>query len=450
MDFSIGDPALAEWFGLGGQTVAGVAVNEQSSVGLTAVYRAVAIISGTIAGLPLKSYRTVGDERERVNSILDSPDGPDGMTPFEWTELVMVHLLLWGNAYLLHEYGGAGQLLALHPVHPSAVSVKTPQNEEERERWGEFRKWFTISLADGTQREFTPLDLTHIPGLGTDGVRGLAPIEAHRQAIGTGLAGEKAAARLFGSGLLLGGLVSGDEDMTEEDAKAALDGLKARSSGSDHAGDIAFVNARLKFTPWTMPANDAQFIESRVHQVEEVSRIFGVPPHLLGQTEKQTSWGTGVAEQNRGLARYTLMSWTTRIEQRLSRLLAAPRFGEFDYSGMLQPAPEQEIPLLLSQVAAGLLTMDEARKVRNLPPLPEAAAETGAETSLIDKVNAATSLIRAGFDPTAALVACGLPTVEHLGLVPVTLQKEEQLDAEAAAAEAAVEEPADDVVGVPV
>lgn len=373
-EFSIGDPALVEWFGLGGSNAAGMPVTEASCVGLTAVYRAVALVSGTVAGLPLKSYRTVDDTRQRVTSVLDNPDGADGMTPFEWVELVMVHLLLWGNAYLLHEYGGAGQLLALHPIHPSAVTVKRPATEEEQARFGEFRKFFTVDLADGTQRVFTPQDLTHIPAMGTDGLRGLSPIEAHRQAIGTGLAGERAAARLFGSGLLLAGLVSGDEDMTQEDAQAALDGIKAKVSGSDHAGDIAFINAKLKFTPWSMPANDAQFIESRVHQVEEVARIFGVPPHLLMQTEKSTSWGTGIAEQNRGLARYTLMSWTSRIEQRLSRLLPTPRFGEFDYSGLLQGAPEVEIPLLLAQLQAGAITLDEYRRIRNMAPLAAGTA----------------------------------------------------------------------------
>jgi HK97 family phage portal protein len=143
-------------------------------------------------------------------------------------------------------------------------------------------------------------------------------------------------------------------------------------AGSD-PGDILFLNAQLKFTPWTIPPVDAQFIESRVHQIEEVARIFGIPPHLLGQTEKQTSWGTGVAEQNRGLARYTLMGWTSRIEQRLSTLLSRPTICEFDYAGLLQPAPEVEIPLLIQQVEAKLLTLDEARRIRNLPPLPAGA-----------------------------------------------------------------------------
>jgi HK97 family phage portal protein len=378
--FSIGDPSLAEFFGMGGQALAGVSVNEASTIGLTAVYRAIAIIAGTIAGLPLRSYRTDGDgQRQRVDTFLDNPAGPGGpYTQFEWLELVMVHLLLHGNAYLAHVYNGGGAVTGLLPLLPSAVTVKAITTTEELTRYGgpdgAYRKWFEVKLADGSTRDLTCAELTHIPALGTDGIRGLSPIEAHRQALGTGIAGDRAAARLFGSGLLLGGLVSGDEGLQKEDAEEAVAALKEKAAGADHAGEILFMNAQLKFTPWTIPPVDAQFIESRVHQIEEVARIFGIPPHLLGQTEKQTSWGTGVAEQNRGLARYTLMPWTSRVEQRLSNLLTRPTMCEFDYVGLLQPAPEVEIPLLIQQVEAGLLTLEEARRIRNLPPLPAGAA----------------------------------------------------------------------------
>ena len=325
--FSIGDPALGEFFGLGGHVLAGVQVTEDTTIGLTAVFRAVSIISGTIAGLPLRSYRNLPDgTRTRVNTFLDNPAGPgSAYTQFEWLELVMVHLLLHGNAFLQHIYNGAGAVVGLLPILPAAVTVRPIQTAQDLANYGgpdgAYRKWFEVHLADGSIRHLTCDDLTHIPALGTDGIRGLSPIEAHRQALGTGIAGDRAAARLFGSGLLLGGLVSGDDGLSRDDAEEAVAALKQRMTGSDHAGDIAFINAQLKFTPWTIPPIEAQFIESRVHQIEEVARIFGIPPHLLGQTEKQTSWGTGVAEQNRGLARFTLAPWTTRLEQRLSTLL---------------------------------------------------------------------------------------------------------------------------------
>jgi HK97 family phage portal protein len=355
---------------------AGVSVSQQGSLSLPSVFRAVNLIAGTIAGLPLRTFRDLPDgTRERVDdSFLRRPGGPDGLTQFEWTELVLVHLLLWGNAYLSHLFGGAGQLVGLIPLHPSAVEVKPVKTAEEERRFGPFRKYFTITMNDGSQRDYTPLEITHITALTTDGLVGLSPIRVCRQAIGTGLAGEEAAARTFGSGMMPAGLVTTEEDIDVEEARIIAQGLDAKLAGPRNAGKWAFVNRALKFTPWVMPASDLQFIESRVHQVEEISRIFGVPPHLLGQTEKQTSWGTGVTEQNRGLHRYTLMAWSSRIEQRLTRLLPNKQSCEYDYAGLLQGSAQEELDMLIRQVDAGILTVDEARRVRNLAPLP--AAET--------------------------------------------------------------------------
>jgi len=367
---------------MAGSSIAGVPVNETTAVGLTAVYRAVSIISGTIAGLPLRSFRTLPDgTRQQVDTFLDQPSGPGGpYTQFEWLELLMVHLLLHGNAFLAHQYNGAGAIVGLLPLLPSAVTVRPIQTAEELAAYGgpngSYRKWFEIQLADGSRRDLTCADLTHIPALGVDGVRGLSPIEAHRQALGTGIAGDRAAARLFGSGLLLGGLVSGDDGLSREDAEEAVAALKAKMTGADHAGDIAFINAQLKFTPWTIPPADAQFIESRTHQINEVARIFGVPKVLLAEDGAST-WGTGIAELNRWFARTALMPWTSRLEQRLSQLLTRPTSCEFDYKGLLQPAPEVEIPLLIAQKEAGLLSGDEIRRMMNLPPLPAAPSPSG-------------------------------------------------------------------------
>lgn len=371
--YTLADNALAEYLGMGGTVDAGVSVNESSALGLTAVWRSVQLISGTVAGLPLKTYRRGDDEsRERIPSAFDNPGG-DLFTPFEFVELVCAHLLLHGNAFLLHLKNEAGTRAGLFPIHPSLVSVEWAPDG--------FTRVYTVSYAAGEKRTYTDDDLTHVMGMSTDGLRGLSPISVARNAIGTGLAGDKAAARMFGNGMLLGGLVSSDEKLDKEQAEAIKSNLTAKMSGAHNAGDIAVVNASLKFSPWTMPAKDAQFIESRVHQIEEVARIFGVPPHLLGQTEKQTSWGAGVAEQNLGLARYTLAPWTTRIEQRLSRLLPAKQFVEFDYKGLLQPDPAAEIALLISQIQAGLMTANEARRVLNMPPLPAPAAEPGEEAA---------------------------------------------------------------------
>ena len=359
---SVSDPVLAEWFGVGPANYSGVNVGEFSALGLSAVYRAGSIISGTIAGLPLRTLREVDGTRTRVSSFLDNPGGPDGPTPFEWRETVLWHLLLHGNAYLLHVYNGAGSLAALVPIHPLCV---TPEWAPKRPGG----KLFRATLDDGMVRDFDASTMTQIMSASLDGLRGLSVISIARNGLGTAIAGDRAAAKMFSSGALHAGMVSAEEDVSEEDANVIKESLNAKMTGWENAGEIVVVNRKLKFTPWTMSLEDAQFMQSRAFQVEEIARWFGVPPHLLMQTDKQTSWGTGVAEQNRGLARFTLAPWTSRIEARLSRLLPAPRFAEFDYAGLLQPAPEQEIPLLIQQVEAGVMTVNEYRRIRGMDPI---------------------------------------------------------------------------------
>jgi HK97 family phage portal protein len=361
------DPAFADWINLGASNYSGITVTEQSALAATAVYRCVALISGVIASLPLKTYRTTAeDTRERVRSFLDTPAGPESLTAYEWKETVLLHQLLHGNAFLLHRYNGGGAIIGTTPLHPSSVGVEGADVPGG--------KLFRVTLGDGTTREFTAVDLTHVPALSTDGIRGYAPLQVMRNAIGTNLAGDRAAANTFGKGPLIAGLVTPEDDVSEEEARAIKEGLRTKLTGSENAGDIAVINRRLKFSPWAMTNQDAQFLESRAFQVEEIARAFGVPPHLLGQTEKQTSWGTGLTEQNRGLARYTLMPWTSRLEERLSVLLPTSRFAAFDYKGLLEGSPAEEVDLLLKQVAGGLLTVDEARRVLDRPPLEEEEA----------------------------------------------------------------------------
>ena len=363
---SISDPVLAGYFGMS-PTYAGVQVGEGSVLGISAFWRAVSLISGTIAGLPLKTYRdTAEGDRQRLKSWLDDPGGAEGPTSYEWKETVVLHLLLHGNAYLAHQFNQGGMIIGALPVHPLAVS---PEWEKDASGRMTGRKLFRATLADGTLRTFTQATMTQIMGQSLDGLRGLSLLGVARNSLGTTIAGDRAAARMFGNGAMISGLVTPEEDVDEEEAKTIKANLDRKLSGWENAGDIAFVNRKLKFTPWTMSAQDAQFLQSRQFQIEEVARWTGVPPHLLMQTEKQTSWGTGVESQNRGLSRFTLATWTGRTEQRLTRLLTGPGFAEFDFAGLERPTPEQEIDLLVKQVQAGLLTPNEARKIRNLPPI---------------------------------------------------------------------------------
>jgi HK97 family phage portal protein len=361
---SLGDPALVELFGLGTPNFTGVDVGESSAMGLSAFYRAVSLISGTLGTLPLRTMRdTGGGMRQRVGSFLDNPGGLDGPTPFEWMETAVAYAVIHGDCFARHIYGGAGQILALELVHPLCVNV-----DRAPDRPG--GKLFKTYTEDGRPVEYDARTMTHVPALSLDGLRGMGLITIARNSLGTGIAGDRAAAKMFANGALISGMVTPDgEDVEPDEVKTIKSEIEAKVSGWENAGGIPVVNRKLKFTPWTMTAKDAQFLESRAFSVQEVARWTGVPATLLMDPGAVSTWGTGVEVQYRGLGRFTLNNWAKRFEQRLSRLLPNPRFVEFDFAGLERPNPETEIDLLIKQVQAGLLTLDEARAIRNLPPL---------------------------------------------------------------------------------
>jgi HK97 family phage portal protein len=365
---SIGDPAVVELVsGYGG--LSAPAVGESRAMTLSAVFRAVSLIAGSLGSLPLRTLEQAADGTSvRSASVLDNP-GLGQWTPFEWKELIGVYLLLHGAAPLLKVRGGGGQLIGYRPLHPQLVEVSEDPTAEGGRR-------FKLTLGDGTTREMDANEITYIPGLSLDGVTGISVITAARLGFGTALAGDKASYRTFTNGGMVAGMVTPDGvDFDKDDAQTIKDLINRKVLGPENAGDIPVINKALKFTQWTLSAADQQFLESRSFSIDEIGRWFGVPPHLLGLTEKSTSWGQGIAEQNRGLARYTLTNWTDRIASRLSIDIPAGKVAEFDYAGFIAPSPEDEIGLLIDQVNAGLLTLNEARRVRNLPPLPDPAAD---------------------------------------------------------------------------
>lgn len=366
---SIADPTTA--FLLGYATPGSPPVGEYKAMTLSAVYRAASIVAGSIGGLPMRTMTYSSKGQTTVSSsFIDTPGEATvasgvRMTPFEWKELCVLHLLLHGNVYLQHIRNGAGAIVALNPIHPLQVSV-----EWDESRYG--GKVFKVTQDNGHVLELDAHDITHIPGMSFDGLQGMSVISLARLSLGTALSGDKAANRQFTNGAMISGLVTpdGDQKLTPDDAKIIKDHINRTMTGAENAGDIPVINRQLRFTPWTLSAQDAQFLESRTFQIDEIGRWFGVPPHLLGLTEKSTSWGQGIAEQNRGLSRYTLSNITNRVQERLTTLLPPGRWVEFDYTMFVKPSPEDEINLLIDQVNSGLLTLNEARAIRNLPPLP--------------------------------------------------------------------------------
>ena len=351
---------------LGGPKVAaGVAVTEQGSLGMPAVWRAVKLIAGTSAALPLHAYRYDDDVRVKVSSgaqaarILMSPH-PD-LTPFELWEQVYAHIALWGNAYLRILRNRLGQIQELWPIHPARVRAGRESEAGKK-----------IYEIDGDQETAWFDDqILHIPGFGYDGVCGVSPIRAARQGIGLALAAEEYGARLFGNGSLASGILQTEQRLDAGQADALKARWKAKVGGLDKAHEVAVLDSGIKFQQLSIPPEDAQFIESRKFQIDEVARMFGVPPHMLMQTEKSTSWGTGMEQQVLGWVKFDLhASWLVRVEQRVTKLLTPQAvYARYSLEGLLRGDSQARAAFYTQLWNLGVFSTNDIRRLEDMPPV---------------------------------------------------------------------------------
>jgi HK97 family phage portal protein len=335
------------------------------------VYRCMALLSTVIAGCPIKVYR--GAEKEEVPNPLLAIYNPDmTYTQFELWELVVAHLCGHGNAFVFKKRDGFGRIIDLKPIYPGVVEVKLDRDSQH--------KMFLVKRLrpDGTidpsklPLVYTDYEVMHIAGFGTDGLVGLSPVQLASQTIGTALAADKLAAKFYSSGSQLGGIIKVKAPLRNQ---AQAEGIKARwmqkNAGVAHAGDVAILDAETDFQSVTIPPDQLQFLESRRWQTNEIARLYGVPPHLVGDVEKSTSWGTGIEVQNVGLVTYTASSYTKRIEQRVTREVVATRgqCAEFDLNDLMRGSTLERYQALAVAVGGPWMSRNEARVTENRVPL---------------------------------------------------------------------------------
>lgn len=357
----ISSPQIVELFG-GAKSASGVAVTEAKALGIPAVWRAVALIAGTAASLPLNAYRSEGSARTRVESgnaavLMEEPQAD--LTQFEWVELVFAHLLLWGNAYALkipREVGNGIQQLLI--IHPSRVKP------------GRTSKGVKVYEVDGKHAR-TDREVLHIPGLGYDGVVGLGPIRVARQSMALALAAEEFGAKLFANGSLSTGILTTDARLTPEQADTLHARWKQKRAGLDKAGETIVLDSGLKYTQLTIPPEDAQFLQTRSFQISEIARMFGVPPHMLMDTDKSTSWGTGIEQQGIGFLMFTLRPWLTRIEQRLTQILKPEAvYARFTVEGLLRADSTARSAFYREMWSLGVFSTNDILALEERPAVP--------------------------------------------------------------------------------
>lgn len=360
--------ALAEW--LSPRTLAGVPVSEDRAFGLTAWYRGVALLAGTMAALPIKVYRKGGRERVRVATVLDNPN--PAQTPFEFWQTMFCNAPGWGTAYARKLRDRAGIVRQIWPIHPSRVRFEpaSPTDANPEGRLFHVRDGIT-----GVEKTYTARDIFMLPYLSPHGNVGIPPLRFARQVLGITVAAEETAARFYGSGARLSGILSSKKTLTDEGANKLKQRFREKAAGPDNAGDVLVLDQDTSFAPLAVPPQDAQLLESRKFGVDEIARLLGLPPHLLGSVEKSTSWGTGIEQQVIGLVKFNLSHWAALAEQRITRELlpggwsAGTWFAEYALEGLLRGDAQARAEFLAKLIQWGVITRNEARGLENWEPL---------------------------------------------------------------------------------
>lgn len=362
----------------------GESVTVDTAMGLPTLFRCVGLLSTVVAGCDLRVYRNPG-KQEVYPALLDKGNADLRYTYYELMELIVTHLALWGNAYVLKQRaknlppddprfspkGSPGEdvIVDLLPINPSLVKVKLADGQKifEVKRLDKDGK---LNNAQGPLI-YTTWEIMHIPGMGYDGMLGFSVIEYAARTFGTSIAADRLAAKFYANGTQLGGIIKIKAPLANQ---TQADEIRRRwlvkHSGVTSAGDVAVLDAETDYQPITIPPDQLQFLESRGWQTREIARLFGIPPHLVGDVEKSTSWGTGIEQQNVGFVAYTIAGWTKRIEQRFTREIIRTRkqYSEFDLDQLMRGSTQERFAAYALAIQWGWISRNEVRLKESMAP----------------------------------------------------------------------------------
>ena len=371
-------------FTMGGSS-SGKFVTERSAMQMTAVYACVRILSEAIAGLPLHTYRYKdgGGKEKAVDhplyQLLHDEPNPE-MSSFVFRETLMTHLLLWGNAYAQIIRNGKGEIIALYPLMPNKMTVS---RDDKGQLYYTYQKSQEELPKDNRQTVvLAPSDVLHIPGLGFDGLVGYSPIAMAKNAIGLAIATEEYGSKFFANGASPSGVL--EHPGTIKDPERLRESWQNTFGGSRNSNKIAVLEEGLKFTPIAISPNEAQFLETRKFQINEIARIFRVPPHMVGDLEKSSF--SNIEQQSLEFVKYTLDPWVVRWEQSIHRSLLTEDekksyFVKFNVEGLLRGDYQSRMNGYATARQNGWMNANDIRELENLDLIP---AEEGGDLYLIN------------------------------------------------------------------
>ena len=348
----------------GGLADSGLVVNKLTAMRASAVFRSVSILSGTIASMPWQVFRRTATGKGLAAShyayglLHDAPN--EWMTSYTFRQFMVASLLLEGNFFGVIGWDRAGRAMEIIPYPADKVAVRLAGR----------KLIYTITLEDGSHLTFPGQDMIHVLGVSLDGIRGLSTIAAvAKQSIGLSLAYDQFSAKMHANSARPSGVVETEGGLSPEGFKRLKDSFDSLYNGTTNAGRTMYLDKGMKWTPMQISPVDAQTLESRRFQVADIARIFGLPPHLVGETEKSSSWGSGIEQMNIGFLQYTLSPWLTNIEQEFDRkLLGKGFFSELNTEGLLRGDHATRAEFYASGIQNGWMSPNEVRGFENMPP----------------------------------------------------------------------------------
>lgn len=370
---SLNDPALKNLWGMS-SSVSGVNVTPENSLRISGWYAGIRIISSAIGKTPFITYKRLKVGRERavdhpVYDILHDQPNPL-MTSMEFFSMSQAHLLLWGNSFSLIERDGAGNVVALWPMHPSRVRIQIVNLAGSRMRI------FYYHYPEGGGEQQLPMDnVLHVRGLSSDGILGYSPVDLQREALGLAKVEEEYRARFFKNDARPGAIIEYPGKMSDQAFQRFKEDWQNTYGNLGGKYKVGFLEQGLKWHDVGVPPEAAEFIEGRKFQLEEIARILGVPLVLLQSTEKSTTWGSGVAEILRQFLEGVLLDWFTTWAKRVNVSLFTPTerktyFCEHELKNYLRGDPKTEAEVLQLMRRNAIINGNEWRSILNLNALP--------------------------------------------------------------------------------
>lgn len=408
-------------------TNSGVVVNGDTAFSVAAFWGAVSLISDTVSTLPVDCFQRIDGERKPFRPKPVWIEQPDvDMTRQAHYGQVVTSLLVYGNSFTRVFRDNNGDIVNLVVLDPNTVVVK---------RNGQGRKAFEVQ---GEKRLLTSEEIIHIVDLASPGsLIGLSRIAKLKDTLGIAFALQAFAARFFNQGLSTEVVIEAPVGMSNEQAKALIDGFNARHSGFRKSHKAGILTGGAVAKPLGLDPEKSQVLESRRFVVEEIARVFNIPLHMLGVPG--TNAYASVEQNNLQFISHTLRPILEKIEWAYSKLIETQRaFIKFNFNALLRGDLQSRATAYSILTQAGIMSVNDARALEDYSavdggdqhrvPLANIDLTSAALTGEQMRVDMAQKLILAGFNPAEVLGALGLPVIAHTGVPSTQLQPVAQID----------------------